>query len=705
MSSITQVSSYARYLNTVRTLSTTQNNVDELTRQLTSGKKSTDLTAFGADTQKLLNLRAELVQRQNYVTSIDTALPRVQAYDKVLEKLEKITTDWQSSAIMPFEPGPPTIEAPVNKDVNALSFKVNTNSSFTQSANYTVTAVPASPPATNGTFDVTVSDGLGGTTTRAINLQSVPPDDGKGYNFTINGGPGSGAVLNLSFDKLTAASSSTFKVTYQQADDMRSRVEGAMRDVRQYLNERFGDRYLFSGSRYDLEPVKDLNAGQKTTCVTFNGPYVEDQDYFEVSVNGQTFAMSVVGTTLQFTSNDGSAPPPIPVASPAALTTSNLAHAFATCINTYANPKLPVSIIANQGVLTLTAQGDDVDIDVKSHVLNATTFEDSISPPVSVQNATTTLPQVDSVTLQGTGVDIGDTFSMTFVVGSPDDPFNQRYYAAHPNEPQDLPPYKEYKVSYTVTPADMQTGTPFTVNDVAGRMVSQLAAMDPPAPVTLAVVPAGSSTLQISSKANLPGTHPGQASLFTTKAAVTNGSLQNTVSVSTLPPESSAVMNRPNTSNPTLPYYDAEYPAVKENAKAWDTSRVTADDGYSIEYGLTSTDPAFQTMVQAMRMIRVAASNPGKYQEYVSQARDLMAKAQQQVRSVHAKVASDLATLSTQKDLHKSAMDAATSQVAGIEGIDETEVAARLRSAMSAQEAAYTVIGQQKKLSLLNYLA
>lgn len=708
MTSISQVSSYSRYMNTVRTLNTTQSNVDDLTRQLTSNKKSTDLTAFGSDTQKLLDLRSELVQRTNYVTNIDTASSRVAAYDTVLTALEKLTTTWQSATTMPSQAGAPTVDAPTNGNADAMSFKVNLDKSkFQQSSNVTVTSVPASPPAANGTFNVTISDGLGGTTTRAINLTSVPPDDGKGYNFTLNGGPGSGTLINLSFDTLTASSTSNFKVSYQQAKDVQTRIEGAMTDVQQYLNQRYGDRYLFAGTRYSQEPVSDLKATQQSSRVTFNGDYVKDQDYYEVKINDQVFGMRVNGSTLQFTNNDGSSPAPINLGSTANLTTSNIAHAFQTCINAYANPAVPVSIAAVHGVLAITAQNTGTTFDVSARVQNATTYDNSVTSPTTTQAASITQPQIDSFTLQGNGVDIGDTFKMSIVVGDPNDPYNQVYYRNHPSEPQDLPVYQKYDLAYTVTAADLQSGTPFNVTNVASQMVGQFNNMNPKPAVSLS---ATGATLSVTSNTNLPSvagvaTHPGMPTLFTTSASVVNCVPTNTVSVATLPPESTALTDQINTAPPTLPYYDTSYPAKKTDDAAWTKVDVAVDDGYNVQYGLTSVDPAFQTMIKAMRMVRIAATNPGQYDTYVNQARDLMAQAQSQLRSVHAKVSSDAATLSTQKDLQQNRINSVTDRVADIEGIDQTEVAARLRTAMNAQEAAYTVIGQTQKLSLLNYIA
>ncbi|ALJ36798.1 hypothetical protein D9623_16830 [Azospirillum brasilense] len=688
MSSITQVSSYAKYLGLVRNLTNGQNKVDTLSEQLTTGKKSTDLNAYGAETQKLLALRAELVQREAYVQNINTASPRVKATDTVLNSLEKLATDWQSSNLMPFQPGPATVTSAFNSNPDALKLTINGDkSTFTQNARYTVTSTP-SKDGVNGSFDVTVTDGLGGKTTRTINLKTVPPSDGGGYNFKIDGGPGGGAVLNLSFDQLTAASSSTFNVSWPQANDMRDRVEGALRDIQQLLNEQFGDRYLFAGSRYGTEPVGDLLAQPQSTRVTLNGSMVNKDDYFEVSIDGKPFGYQVQPgdpKTVTFVAN----------------TLNSLIQS--------ANPKLPIIAAAANGVISLISEDPSRKFDVQARVQNSMSIDNSMTAPTTTQAATlpapagTGLKQIDSFALTGDGVDIGDTYEINVTVGDPDDPFNRKYYADHPDEPEDLPPYQQYTVRYTVTEKDFNNGVT-DVSKVADMLRAEFTKTSPVPPVT--IDPAGNgSTIQLTSNSTMDPNHPSRVQQFTTSVRAVNGQIDNTISVATLPSQADALTDLPYVDPPDLPFYDSEYMSNRKNSKAWDKAAVTIDDGQTLTYGVTSDDRAFQKLVAAFRMAHVAASNPGKYEEYITKSRELMAQAKDEVRSVHSKVASDLATLEEKKTAHSTASATVVERIAGIEGIDETEVAARLRTSMNALEAAYTVAGQRQKLSLLNYIS
>ncbi|BAI74080.1 hypothetical protein AZL_a05490 (plasmid) [Azospirillum sp. B510] len=682
MSSITGVSSYSKYLSLVRNLSGGQNDINRLSEQLTTGKKSTDLNAYGPEVQKLLDLRAEMANKNNYIQNINTAAPRVQATDKVLTSMESIISSWTSSTTFPFQPGPASVTSPINSNPDGMKVSIDSNkSTLTIGANYTVTAVP-SQQGPNGTFDVTVTDGLGGKTTRAINLGTTPPNDGKGYNFTMAGGPGEGAILKLSFDTLKASSSSSFTVSFPQADQVKGRAEGAMRDIQSLLNQRFGDRYLFSGSRFATEPVTDLMATTQTSKITLNGAVVNADDYFEVTVSGKTFGYQIQASdpkTLTF-----------------------VAQTLTSQINA-ASPPLPMTVSTSNGIISLIGQQPGQKFDLSARVVNSATVENSVTSPTTTQTPTTTLPQVDSFTLNGAAVDIGDTFEFTVAVGDPNDPYNQNYYTKNPTEPKDLPPYQTYTVRYTVSDTDYAAGVT-NVGQVADKLRQTFGTLNPAPPVTINAAGSGPG-IALTSTANADPNHPNRSTLFSTSAKVTNGSLQNTMSVATLPPQQDSQVNSPYTDPPDLPFYDAEYLTKGKNADAYRKSQVTIDDNLNLTYGVSADEKGFQSLVKAMQMVRTAASNPGKWTEYSTKARELLTQATDQIRSIHAKVASDSATLDNTKSAHTDSIATLTDRVAKIEGIDETEVAARLSSAMNIQQATYTVAGQTQKLSLLNYLA
>src|SRR3990170_5996253 len=83
-------STYAAYLSNVNGFQRLQTSLAQLTQQLNSGKKSSDLTTYGVETQRLVDLRAEIARRQGYIESIKSASTDIKAYDRVLTSIEDI---------------------------------------------------------------------------------------------------------------------------------------------------------------------------------------------------------------------------------------------------------------------------------------------------------------------------------------------------------------------------------------------------------------------------------------------------------------------------------------------------------------------------------------------------------------------------------------------------------------------------------------
>ena len=79
-------STYAAYLSNVNGFQRLQTSLATLTQQLNSGKKSTDLTTYGVEAQRLVDLRAEIARRQGYIEAIKSAATDVKAYDRVFDQ-------------------------------------------------------------------------------------------------------------------------------------------------------------------------------------------------------------------------------------------------------------------------------------------------------------------------------------------------------------------------------------------------------------------------------------------------------------------------------------------------------------------------------------------------------------------------------------------------------------------------------------------
>lgn len=669
MSRVTQVSNYAAHINMVRNVSTNQKVIDDLSTQLATGKKSVKLDAYGVRSKELLDLRTNLVQRQTLVQNIDTASPRLKAYDKILTQMENIAGEMTSNAVFPNGPGPARVDVPYNADPGKMKLSVNTDAStFTQNATYAVTAVPSSDGRPNS-FDITVSDGLGGRSVRTVELKAVPPSDGYRFNFKIDGGPGSGSVLNLTFDTLKSASSSSFKVTYPDTTSVRDRVDATFQEIRALLNERVGDRFIFSGNRLGTEPVADPAPAKQVSVVTLNGSVGEGGEVYSVVVNGRRFSYTTQGL-------NGAQPE---------ADMNTITRNLMDQINT-ARPPLPViASTGNSNAITLTAKSVKDSFTVEGDVFNTPETYNSVSHQEIKQQATSTLPQVSSFKFVGPTIDAGDRYGLSVTFGVPG-----RW------------DYNTRGVDFQVTTKNINDLPGMTRMDMATTRLAEAINSEIPAPPFTARVAGTPGDLRL----EIVGKEPGKP--FTVQPNIRlNGNIHNTVTVATLPPGTTSEIPENAVKPPYLPDYDSQFNEDfphRPNAPAWDTSRITAQDGIDVNYGITSNDPAFQKLIRAFRTARAAVDNPGDYTEMMLKTKALLAESKAELRSLHAKVAVDQSTLDSIKIAHEQEISDLTGRIAGIEGIDQNQVAATLRQSMNTIEASYTVAGRAARLSLVNYL-
>ncbi len=697
MTSITPMGAYSNHLSLVRTLNERQTTVDTLTQQLATGKKSVDLKPFGADTERLLKLRTELVERQAYTTSIDTAMPRLQAADLVLDRLTDVASDLANVALMPLNPGPVAVSTPTNTDDQTFAISVGeSRSAFTMEATYTVTAMP-SATGSNGSFDILINDGLGGRASATININEVPPEDGYNHTFKMVGGPGDGAVVNLNLDQLQGPGTSSFSVRWPDVSSLRERTIAYMTEVRNLLNERVGDRYLFAGSRHGTPPVRDVTESVQVTQVTLDGAVrlPSGGDIYRLTIDDETVFYTTDGTEADL---------------------SDVAKGLQAEVEAL-SPALPVTITEEDGMLTISGNSVgqtftvDAAVSKPAETINAVTVGSANQPTVPLPSypmPAATIAQVDTVEFVGPLIDIGDEYKVTIAVGDPDDPVNADYYNNNPTAPRDLPVYQEYTYSVTVNADNRVNNDPFTgapltnIDDIAAALTARIQADPPPLFGSEVVVaanpgaPSGTITLTATPASNIP---------FTTTAEANNGNIPNTIQIATLPAEAAPVqIPTADTLEPNLPFYDTEFTPTIERDKAWDKARVTIDTSLEVEYGMTSTDPAFQKLIKGLRYARAAVENPGAYRDNVEIARDLFNQAKDEMRSLSGRNASDLRTLELTREAHRTTSASVRDQIADIEGIDQTEVSVSLSAAMTTLEAVYTVSARSQRLQLINFL-
>ena len=98
---MTRISAYGSYINTIRTLTGGQNAIDDLSAQLNTGKKSTDVSFYGTQAQRLRDLKSELVRRQSYSQTIDQTMTRVKSYDTLMERMADMASELSSATRLP----------------------------------------------------------------------------------------------------------------------------------------------------------------------------------------------------------------------------------------------------------------------------------------------------------------------------------------------------------------------------------------------------------------------------------------------------------------------------------------------------------------------------------------------------------------------------------------------------------------------------
>lgn len=665
---ITNVSSYANYLSTVRTLRAGQDSINDLTTQLTTAVKSTDLSAYGPDTGRLLGMRSEAARRTVFSTQIDTVMPRVKATQNVLAQLDSMASDLMNLTNLPAGAGQPSVTAVDNPNAPFLTTKVDTSASiFTQSADYTVTVIPA-PGGAVDTYDITVNDGLGGRAVMKLNTAEIPPGT-KDFDFDITGGPGDGTKVRLSFDQLNGPGTSTFSVRWPQNDSTRERVLAKMNDLRNYLNERIGDRYLFAGSRFSTAPVSDISAVKQQTKITLDGAIGKIGDTYEIAIGGQRFSYTTDGLEASF---------------------QTIAANLASKINN-ANPSLGITASSANGIISLAGNTVGQKFDVDAVLIPSPTVSNTVDATVSTNPVIAGVPsQQDDITFNGApaagsnpSVDIGDVYSVTIK-----DALGKIHTYSVPIT----------SVDYDILAPAPQASIATQMDAVVQKLVAQINA-DASSGVTASSVAnaSGSSTLSLTA-ASSAATSP-----FTSFGTVRNVGNLNTITTRTLPAMGNPVSLSPVAIPPGLPVYDVDF-VNGQNPDAWVKADVSVDDDQKVSYGVTSTDPAFQKLVKALQMARIAVDNPGQYEHLISDARTQISEARDSIRTLESRVILSESSLNAARDTHQQRLTDLTGEIASIEGVDKTQVSAQLQQAMTSLQASYTVAGRTAQLSLVNFL-
>lgn len=175
------------------------------------------------------------------------------------------------------------------------------------------------------------------------------------------------------------------------------------------------------------------------------------------------------------------------------------------------------------------------------------------------------------------------------------------------------------------------------------------------------------------------------------------------VDISTLGTPSATIY----TDNLTVPEYDTAYAGTgSTSAASYALDSATISDGYSVSYGISSNNAAFQQLVAGLRFLKAAgeSTDQATYSTNISQAATLLTDALLDLQTTHTALVNDMNLLNTEKTTQQNMITNLQNQIGDIANVDTTQVSVEINAMQTTLEASYTVTGNLGKLSLANYL-
>ena len=221
-------------------------------------------------------------------------------------------------------------------------------------------------------------------------------------------------------------------------------------------------------------------------------------------------------------------------------------------------------------------------------------------------------------------------------------------------------------------------------------------------------VPAG---IACASGADLPATPPDPVTAYPTPPTPL-GSVDPTVTAA----------------GPDLPSYDSDYgkvapapPLPSQLSMAWGVQQLTIDTKETVNLNISSTNPAFQNLVNGLRAAKTAADQAGTYTTaerdgFMSQAFSYLTRAinggidpttntwSGGIRDVEQKNSLTELQIQTKSDLHTTDLNIINQRLDSLVGVDSTTVTVQLATANNQLQAAYKVTASLLSMSLINYL-
>lgn len=163
-----------------------------------------------------------------------------------------------------------------------------------------------------------------------------------------------------------------------------------------------------------------------------------------------------------------------------------------------------------------------------------------------------------------------------------------------------------------------------------------------------------------------------------------------------------------------VPFYDSAHPGQGEGDPfggqpgAWAPSVVKINDNRSVDYGIVSTEQAFQDMIIGFQAARTA-SQESTYSaedrlELLRVAEDHLLRAKEKLRSLESRNGVIELELGRMEERHEIDLSRIKTRLGDLENVDPNEAAANYLAANNQLEASYAVTSRLLSLSLVNSL-
>lgn len=393
-------STYAAYLANVGNFQKMQTSLAQLSQQLNTQKKSSDLTTYGVEATRLVDLRAEIARRQGYIEAIKGAQTDVKAYDRVLDSIEGINAKMLQAFTSPNTDPPVSQQHTVTLsgdlgDVGDIYKVIVDGVLFSYVTN-----------GTEGSYEEVVGNLAQQINAYTPNVRAKATVEGERLKIT---GTEPGPLFNVTVAHVGIASGveNNIAVTQNRAGKISpivQQVDSALVELRALLNEQVNDRYLFGGiNANEQAPVVDLRRLPNPVASVNAAGSASTQQLAPATIRqvvrvttdrlgqGQSETITVNGNPLVFNGP---------------LTSQQLAAAMAAAVGP----------LANVSVQDIDANGFTITADTAGALFTAAITGNDPTPSTitTVQpNVPIGLTQTDIVTLSGPVGTIGEVFSVT----------------------------------------------------------------------------------------------------------------------------------------------------------------------------------------------------------------------------------------------------------------------------------------------------